>query len=359
MDGKTTVVISGYYGFDNIGDEAVLYAIISALKTQIPQVKITVLSNNPQKTKTIYQVEAINRWKIKEVAKAIKASDLLISGGGSLLQDATSNKTIPYYLGIIKIAQWYKKPVVFYSQGIGPVNNNFNKWLIKKVCKKVNHIFVREAVSKQTLENMGVKTDITVAIDPVLGLQPKEEVVNKVQKSIGEKKAIGVYIRPWKNTEQIIDSLVSPLKHVMEQGIEVYILPMYYQEDLKVAEELHKKLLEKSKLIDRELSIEETLAYTKSFEWIIGMRLHSLIMATAVNVPMIALSYDPKVEDFTKELHLAHCIDTDSINKEDIMQEVKQLMASLDEEKAELAHNYKGKLEKVSLPALYIKELLK
>lgn len=359
MEGKTTVVISGYYGFDNIGDEAVLYAIIGALRMQLPEVEIIVLSNAPQKTKTIYQVQSINRWKIKEVIQAIKKSDLLISGGGSLLQDTTSNKTIPYYLAIVKIAEWLKKPVVFYSQGIGPVNKGFNKWLIKTISKKVNHIFVREEGSKNTLLEMKVNTDITVAIDPVLGLTPKKEVVEKVKKSMGDKKAIGIYIRPWQNTQEIVESLVSPLKAMIEQGYDVYLVPMYYQEDNAVAKMLHKRLGEKSKLLDRELTIEETIAYTANFEWIIGMRLHSLIMATAVNVPMVALSYDPKVKDFVEELKIKHCIDTEGINKEIVMHEINALLNQFSEEKMQLEESYQEKIKKVYLPALYIKELLK
>ena len=127
MSNTNKIVLSGYYGFDNIGDEAVLFSIITALRKEIKDVHITVLSNNPDKTKALYGVESVNRWDIKAVARSIKESDLLISGGGSLLQDVTSSKTIPYYLAIVKIAQFYKKKVVFYSQGIGPVNKGISR----------------------------------------------------------------------------------------------------------------------------------------------------------------------------------------------------------------------------------------
>ena len=94
------VVISGYYGFDNTGDEAVLFSIIQALRRTCKQdlPEIVVLSNQPEKTSKRYGVKAIDRWNIKLIYKTLKKSDLLISGGGSLLQDITSNKTIPYYL---------------------------------------------------------------------------------------------------------------------------------------------------------------------------------------------------------------------------------------------------------------------
>nr|WP_316046858.1 polysaccharide pyruvyl transferase family protein [Planococcus glaciei] len=103
------IVLSGYYGFDNVGDEAILYAIIQSLKEYYPEIGIVVLSNKPEKTARTYGVEAVNRWNVAEVAKAIKAADGLISGGGSLLQDETGRKSIPYYAGVMKIAQFLKK----------------------------------------------------------------------------------------------------------------------------------------------------------------------------------------------------------------------------------------------------------
>ena len=96
------VVLSGYFGFDNVGDEAILFSIIRALRKLEPSVDITVLSNNPAETAATYGVETVNRWNIGEVRAALKSADGLISGGGSLMQDATSWKSIPYYSAVIK-----------------------------------------------------------------------------------------------------------------------------------------------------------------------------------------------------------------------------------------------------------------
>lgn len=356
---KNTVVISGYYGFDNIGDEAVLQSIIGAVKEQIKDVHIVVLSNSPQKTKALYGVESVNRWKLKEVAEVIKGSSLLISGGGSLLQDVTSNKTIPYYLGIIKIAQLYKKPVVLYSQGVGPVNKGFNRLLIRAVCNKVNHIFVREEGSKRLLEEMKVKAPITVAIDPVLGIKPKEVVMSKVREKVQEDKTVGVYVRPWNNMEQIAEELAPVLDHMSGLGYSVYMIPMYYNEDMEAAEMVASKVKVPVKVIDRELTIDEAVAYTAEFDMIIGMRLHSLIMAGAVGTPMIALSYDPKVRGFMKEMKLSYCIDTETINRNDLIAMVDELTSQLEIERANVSQAYLDHKEKIYLPAKHIKDVLK
>ncbi len=358
MDNAARIVISGYYGFDNIGDEAVLCTIISSLREYIPNVSITILSNNPEKTKKTYGVQAINRWHFGEICKSIKACDLFISGGGSLLQDITSIKTIPYYLGIVKIALHYKKKVIFYSQGVGPVNKSINKWLIKKIVNKVNHVFVRDSSSKELLINLGVKAPITVAADPVLGISIDKSLVDSIKTSFEEKKTVGICLRPWHNKDQIIDSLLPHLKQLIEKGYNLYLLPMYYEQDLNIAQEIYSQLGDNTKLINKKLTIEETLAYTASFDFLIGMRLHSLIMATVAATPVVALSYDPKVKAFADEMQMQYCIDVNEISKDNIGEALTNLIENLDTEKQRLRLAYNKKIEDVYSPVIYIKECL-
>lgn len=359
MGSKNKIVLSGYYGFDNIGDEAVLYAIITALKQIKSDVEITVLSNNPQKTAAVYGVASVNRWKIKEVIKAIKESTMLISGGGSLLQDVTSNKNIPYYLGIVKIANFYKKPVVFYSQGIGPVNKPFNQKLLKWASKKVSHIFVREEASKATLENMNVKVPITVAIDPVIGIELDETLRAQLKKTMTGKMNIGIYIRPWDDDARLLENLATAIRPLIDKGYQFYAIPMYFKQDLEIAQKLSEKLNHKIKVIDTPLTIEETVAYTSAFDMIVGMRLHSLIMAAAVATPMIALSYDPKVKDFSKTIKNPYCFDVDKFTDEVLLEAMKTLIIDHENEHGRLLALQEDCREKAYLPATYIKQLLK
>lgn len=362
------IVLSGYYGFDNIGDEAVLFSIVSLIKKEIPAANIVVLSNNPEKTKATYNVESINRWDLKQVAKVIKASDLLISGGGSLLQDVTSSKTIPYYLGIVKIAQFYKKKVVFYSQGIGPVNKGFSKTLIKMIVNKVDAIFVREPASKALLEEIGVKQPVEVSIDPVIGINLGREVATRGTKV--QKPSVGVYIRPWQNEahdENLLQSMTPVLGKLVSEGYKVYLIPMHYEQDREIAFKLKDKLIggklaakEEVEVVDKMLSIEEVLDYTSSFDMIIGMRLHSLIMAAAEKVPMVALSYDPKVTAFMKEINqVSYCLDSDKVTAESFSREVERLLEHKEKQKQELIEVFEQKKDKIYLPINKVKDLLK
>ena len=371
MSKTTQIVLSGYYGFDNIGDEAVLYAILSALRKEIKEIEVTVLSNNPDKTKALYGVKSVNRWNMKEVAKVIKASDMLISGGGSLLQDVTSGKTVPYYLAIVKIAQFYKKKVVFYSQGIGPVNKRINRWLIKKVVNKVDGIYVRDTSSKKLLQEIGIKKPVGAALDPVLGIEiPEESIIRP------ERKTVGVYIRPWmdeNHDKNLINSMIPGLVYLIEKGYRLCFIPMHYEQDreitTKIAREVkkavsQKETLESKKLeyaievLDKMLSIHEVMIYTAGFDMVVGMRLHSLIMAAASKVPVLALSYDPKVTEFMKEMELKHCLNTNELTEDSFYHAVKEVEEKKENQKAHLSRILKKKKGRIYLPIECVKRII-
>lgn len=359
MDNKTRVVISGYYGFNNIGDEAILYTMIEMLKKNIPNISITVLSNNPQETEKTYQVKAISRWDIRSIRKAIKACDMLVSGGGSLLQDVTSWKTIPYYLGVIKLGLLYHKKVVFYSQGIGPVNKWWNKWLIKKVGSQVDHIFVRESMSGKLLEEIGVTAPTSVAIDPVFGICLGNNEVKTKEDLKSDRKKVGVYLRPWKYDKTMINSVCGALRTLIDEGYEVYMMSMHYEQDIEIAKKVADKLQsEHVYVIDRSLTIDETLVYTEAFEFIIGMRLHSLIMAVAMGTPIIALSYDPKVENVIGEMELNHYIKVEDLTCDNLLEEIRRVQTHLEEEKVAMQTMCEKKIDQIYSPIFYIKERL-
>jgi len=94
------IVISGYYGFGNAGDEAILEAMVRDLRALAPGARLVVLSADPAATAARCGVEAVPRMHLPSVLGALRGADLFISGGGSLLQDATSWRSVPYYAGI-------------------------------------------------------------------------------------------------------------------------------------------------------------------------------------------------------------------------------------------------------------------
>ena len=139
------IAVSGYYGFDNFGDEAILNVLTKELKKNGHYV--TVFSKNPAKTGFNLGVNSVYTFDFKNLIKTLKNADVLISGGGSLLQDATSLKSLFYYLFVIFIAQLFKKDVIIFAQGIGPINNILGKICTKILLRKCKYITVRDEKS--------------------------------------------------------------------------------------------------------------------------------------------------------------------------------------------------------------------
>ncbi|ODV54778.1 polysaccharide pyruvyl transferase CsaB [Lysinibacillus fusiformis] len=293
------IVLSGYYGFDNVGDDAILLSIIQALKKWQSDIEITVLSNNPTATEQTYGVKAVNRWKMKEIRQLLKTADGLISGGGSLMQDQTGMKTIPYYAGVIQIAKWLKKPVFVYAQGMGPINNSLSKFIVRKTFSKVEQITVRDKASQTLLTEIGVRKETKIVPDPVMGLNGGDFHCEWLdQEALTAESYISVSVRDWPSTIVYKEKIAHSLDQLVRQGEQIVFLPMHGEHDLKTSQEVATLMQEKSLIAPSDLSIEEKIAVIGQSQLLIGMRLHSLIFSAIYATPFIAISYDPKIDAF-------------------------------------------------------------
>ena len=305
------IVISGYYGFNNAGDEALLTAILAALRASEPKADITVISGNPGNTIAKHQVKSLYRFAAVRLLRAIGGADLVISGGGSLLQDVTSKRSLVYYLSIIAAAKWKKRKVMLFAQGIGPIRSRFMRLLTRLVVSKADLITVRDGDSAEELARMGVPAEKTeVTADPVLMLNPESKVKGKtILAEAGldpYKPIIGVSVREWPDNQRCLKQLAAALGKLSETyNAQIAILPLQVSMDLKDCQLLQSYLPEtgnKVVLLQGDYSTEEFLSIIGSFRLLIGMRLHALIFAAVMKVPLMAISYDPKVDSFLKAI---------------------------------------------------------
>lgn len=354
------IVISGYYGFENIGDEAILYAIIQSLRKENPEVEITVLSNAPEITAERYHVKAVNRWKLQEVRQAIKMSDGLISGGGSLLQDETGSRTIPYYAGIIKIAKLHRKPVFIYAQGMGPFNSKLSRFLVKSVLKNTT-ITVRDNDSKQLLQQIGVKEKIDIVPDPVLGIDIVQQSSDWFASQQFTKPVVTVSVRDWPTTNNYKQKLAQALSEIGKQGYEIVFIPMHGSHDFTTSEEIAGLMDCESKIAPHDASIHEKIALIHESALLIGIRLHALIFAAVVNTPFLPLSYDPKIDSFAEICGrpLVGSIEKDNWETEDLTNMFTEMTNHLAEEKSRLGTEvspYKAEAQNTARAAIKVFE---
>ena len=335
-DKKFDVVMSGYYGFRNSGDDALLFAIIDNLKKYKPNIRIAVLSARPKSTKIMYGVDAYHRFNYIQLKKVLKRGRVFVNGGGSLIQDATSNQSLIYYLSVMKLAKRYGLKVVLYANGIGPLKDkNISK--VKKVLDKAEFITLRDKLSFDELKRIGVdkKVPVTLSADPVLTMTPSNESkTNKILESIGmteNDKYVVICLRSWQYNDPDFEvKLAGIADYICEQyHLKILFMPMKHPDDFKISNSIAALMKNKSYTMKDELEVHDFMGVISKCRFIIAMRLHSLIYAATCNVPSVAVSYDPKINGFMEYIGLKTNQDAKKINTDEFKNTIDEIMRNL------------------------------
>jgi polysaccharide pyruvyl transferase CsaB len=298
------VAISGYYGYKNSGDDAILMAIVNNLHAVDEDLRIIVLSATPIDTSLLLDVDSIQRFAMFKVAKAVRASKLLIYGGGNLLQDDTSTRSLMYYLSILWMAHFERTLTMLFASGIGPISSRFNKYLSKKVVNQVDFITLRENFSYHELEMLGVtKPRIEVTADPVMTIPTNQlsspNSILIIENIPLEGRYAAISLRDWSISGQFETIIAQSADYLYEKyGLSTIFINMQHPDDVKVSERVCGKMKHIGYVVNGKHPVAGMLGLVGRCEILIGMRLHSLIYAASLSVPMIALPYEPKVDAF-------------------------------------------------------------
>jgi len=292
------IAISGYYGFDNSGDEAVLAGLVQSLRSLKgpEELEITALSIAPERTASAHGIAAKHRYRVGPLLSSIANCDLLLSGGGSLLQDVTSAHSIFYYLAVVRIAQILGKKTMFIAQGIGPLNLARSQRLVRSVARKLDAITVRDPGSANLLRAIGVdRPSIEITADPALLLSAPDISANQPT----SPPTYAVALRPWASLEgnRLADTVASACRTALPHA-RPSIVAMQESSDKSIGERFAATYGEAPNEISTCPTWQDTQRVFAKTQLVVGMRLHALILAAACGVPSVALSYDPKVEAF-------------------------------------------------------------
>lgn len=304
------IALSGYYGFDNAGDEALLSAITSSIKNLAPEAEFVVFSGSPEKTASLHGIRAIYYMHPFKLLKELFTADLLISGGGSIFQDVTSTRSLFYYITVVALAKILNTPVMFYAQGVGPINKNISKKLMRLVANRVNFITLRDVESGELLTSIGVtKPPRQITADPVFALKADEKDIAKIQTIINQinpdnRPMIGVSVRKWEALGTYQQELAYLLDDFINQGYQVIFIPLAYPQDIEESNKVIKLMQNKAFIIEEPLTSKEHLALIAKLDFLIGIRLHSLVFAAQGGIPFAGISYDPKVSAFLETFGL-------------------------------------------------------
>ena len=304
-EGRDGVVICGAYGKGNSGDNAILNAIVAQLHHIDPDLPITALSRDPMETRLCAGVDSIYTFNLRKIGKRLKRAKLYISGGGTLMQDATSTRSLIYYLFSIRQAAKKGCRVMLYGCGVGPISRPRNRSRAAKTLNRYAEVIsVRDLYSKEFLSELGVtRPQIHLTADPALLIDPPDGdgLYNYLHRcGIREdEKYLMLAVRPWKGFDERIEVFARAAEYARENyGLIPVLYCMEPNRDEPAAKAVAQKLKGEYLLLHAGSNGEEILELVRRMSLVISMRLHTLIFASGQGVPMVGVVYDPKVSGF-------------------------------------------------------------
>ena len=295
----------GAYGRGNAGDDAILEAIVTELRQVDPDLPVWVLSRNPESTRLTYRVNSIYTFAFPKFLWRMRKTKLYINGGGSLMQDVTSHRSLWFYLFTISWAKRLGNQVMMYGCGIGPIHSPANRQRASRVLQKsVDAITLRDTHSKDELEDMKVTApEIILSADPTVILPPApEQAIDGILESQGidpKGKYIGFALRPWPGFEEKAHIFAAAADYAYEKyGLTPVFLPIERRLDVAAARSAAQYMKAPHYILQETGSSSHTIGLFARMQVVVSMRLHALVFAAGQGVPLVGVVYDQKISSF-------------------------------------------------------------
>ena len=329
------VVICGAYGRGNAGDDAILQAILQEMRSIDPDMPITVLTKDPKATRLTYRVRTAGRMDVGTWKKAMRHAGLYINGGGSLIQDVTSRRSLWFYLHNIQAAHKAGCKVQMYGCGIGPVLREQHRKLAARVLNaSVDVITLREPDSLKELQSMGVtKPEILLTADPALTLPAaSEDEIDSVLLRAGippHGKYLCFALRNWKGFEDKAPLFAQAANYAYETyGLTPVFAAVEKHLDPTAGRLAAAGLDIPHYFLDDAGSAGTIIGALSRMQAVVSMRLHALIFAAGQGIPLAGVVYDPKVSAFLRYIGQENFLDLDALTADALKAMIDRMVSS-------------------------------
>lgn len=326
-------LICGAYGLGNAGDDAILKAILQQIRTVVPNEEIIVLSRNPEETTATHGVRALHMFDVLGFRRTARHVKLYINGGGNLIQDVTSRRSLWYYLYTLWAAKRQGCNVLMYGCGIGPVLHSQDVRLTRRILNRcVDVITLREPDSLQELQQMGVtRPEILLTADPALTLSKADdrEIEDILQRSgiPVDGRYIGFALRQWKSFPEKAPLFAVAARYAYEQyGLTPVFISVENRQDPAANRLAAEGLDIPHYFLNDAGSVGTIIGVLSRMDAVISMRLHALIFAAGQGVPLAGVVYDPKVSAFLRYIGQDLFVELDSVTEDDLKSFIDRMM---------------------------------
>ncbi len=317
------VMICGAYGRHNAGDDGILDVIVRQLRQKDPELPVTVISRRPTETEMQYRVGAIHSFDLLRTLRAMRNTALYLSGGGSLIQDATSRRSLMYYLYHIRAARRRGNPVMLYGCGIGPVLDERSQKLARRFLNRwADCITLRDSGAVEELARLSVtKPEIRLTADPALLLPPPdpdyEAAYLLAQGYDADREYFMLALRPWEGIEEKLPLLrLETERACRKYGCEVVLFALEPGRDRPLLEQFAQALDCPWRIVEAPQRWEALVSVIRRMRGVVSMRLHPLVFAAGQGVPVSGISYDPKVAGFLADIGCEACCKIEELTEE-------------------------------------------
>jgi polysaccharide pyruvyl transferase CsaB len=367
---RSNLLIAGYYGFGNTGDETILAAMLADLRKHRENLEVTVISGNPQETETNHQVRSILWTDTQSIIEAVQKSDMVILGGGGIFHDqfgfeeeyllTRNHSGVSFFSGFALLAAMYQKPLMLYAVGVGPLLTEAGERLTKVSFEAANVASVRDAESLGVLHKLGLQNaNVFVTGDPAFMLKPDEARAKKILQNLnlprnGNAPMIAVCVRYWDiqvSPEKWESSLAGALDRFVEEvNGEILFIPFQNLEttpdvnDVAVALAVREQMRNKSRstILNKEYPPETIAGLIVCCDFVVGMRYHSLIFSIMSRKPLVGLAYDPKVEHLLTQAGMTeYLFNLDTMTPEGLHEGMQRAWRSKEEIRERLRESIK------------------
>ena len=281
------IVAAGYFGYGNLGDEAILAGLAGELARAVAE--LTGLAGDPGGTRALHGVPAVHRLSLGALA-ALRSCDVFVLGGGGLFQDVTSVRSPLYYLSLVVLARIFRRRGYFYAQGLGPLESFPGRVAAGLALRLSHRVSFRDEESLALANRFVPGLEARVSADPAFLLRPVEPP--------RPGSLLLICLRDWPGLEGGLEEIAWAVDSLCARSqLEPLFLP-FQPRDREIS--LRAARLIKARVWEGELDVESLLGIMGQAGLCLGMRLHSLILAACLGVPGVGLIYDPKVAAFLR-----------------------------------------------------------
>lgn len=305
---KGSLLFCGYYGYGNLGDHALLRAAIERARTEHPDLSLCAMTAHGPWDEPLFGIRCIKRWHLISLLRHIRSADLFVFGGGTLLQDRTSLRSLCYYVFLLRYAARHHVPTELWANGISHPRSKIAKHWIQNALGSCQKIGLRDRTSLSLCKELASKNENSlIFFEEDLALSTPSAKDSRIQfllahfrliETDGKILRFAILFPRGRESAGQIHIFSWWIGRLRSQRIFPLFLPLFPKEDEPLCSRLAKKF---GGRVLRGLSEQDLVGLLRYAQTVASMRLHGLIFAKSAKVPFVGFGEDPKIEAFCQE----------------------------------------------------------